>query len=484
MAPFPETEIMTIKRIEVAIRKMDLKLLKDGAYKLHEKFHSGFRFEYLDVLKEIKEEVSANEEITQDIKGILIPTIDDILEQNGFNSSYAQNKVSSLTSLSYNSDIENNANTQTITKQEEQPVEQPKINAFSAFGTNPHATIQTRTFTQSPFCAEPFKEFSKTTIEIKQEPYEQDVQIQEPVMTQPTVNQPVEVQQAVQEIKQEQYQEQTVQNQQTENNYVAQSPQEEKTPDVEVKNETKEVAIFYHLNNSNEKIRNIERYRELINKNDTNLSEIISLISEINTQSNVNVSELKTILEQLTMKNNKVSLVTNSSSRNFVELLNSANIDFDIFEQNTDKNLNILPFLGMTNLFVCKECKQEFLEENNILNSIILQCPKCKNAMFPSLYALGRDSISQINVEYYNSSLIALASAKVWLIIHPQLEDKTEMNMLKSALKMSNKTQSVFIVDKDINVRENCKKMLLEINENLKINTQISVIEDFFNAVH
>ena len=59
MAPFPETEIMTIKRIEVAIRKMDLKLLKDGAYKLHEKFHSGFRFEYLDVLRDIKDEVNA-----------------------------------------------------------------------------------------------------------------------------------------------------------------------------------------------------------------------------------------------------------------------------------------------------------------------------------------------------------------------------------------------------------------------------------------
>ena len=53
MAPFPETEIMTIQRLQVALRKMDLKLLKDGAYKLHEKYHSGFKFEYIDLLKEI-----------------------------------------------------------------------------------------------------------------------------------------------------------------------------------------------------------------------------------------------------------------------------------------------------------------------------------------------------------------------------------------------------------------------------------------------
>ena len=102
MAPFPETEIMTLKRIEVALRKMDLKLLKDGAYKLHEKFHSGFKFEYLDVLKEIREEVISNNDITQDIKGILVPTIDDILEMSEIGSQNSENKVSSLTSLSYN----------------------------------------------------------------------------------------------------------------------------------------------------------------------------------------------------------------------------------------------------------------------------------------------------------------------------------------------------------------------------------------------
>ena len=55
--------------------------------------------------------------------------------------------------------------------------------------------------------------------------------------------------------------------------------------------------------------------------------------------------------------------------------------------------------------------------------------------------------------------------------------------MLKTALMLDSKTESIFIVDKDINVRENCKKMFLELKEDLKINTQISVIEDFFNLM-
>ena len=60
MAPFPEAEIMTIKRLEVALRKMDFKLLKDGAYKLHEKYHGGHRFEYLDLLQDILVEILNN----------------------------------------------------------------------------------------------------------------------------------------------------------------------------------------------------------------------------------------------------------------------------------------------------------------------------------------------------------------------------------------------------------------------------------------
>ena len=47
MAPFPETEIMTLKRLEVALKKGDFKLLRDGTYKLHEKYHSGYEFEYI-----------------------------------------------------------------------------------------------------------------------------------------------------------------------------------------------------------------------------------------------------------------------------------------------------------------------------------------------------------------------------------------------------------------------------------------------------
>ena len=103
MTPFPETEIMTIKRLEVALRKMDFKLLKDGAYKLHEKYHGGHNFEYLDLLKDILAQTTNNASIPDDIKDILCPTIEDILSNKPANEELInQNRVSNLTQMSYN----------------------------------------------------------------------------------------------------------------------------------------------------------------------------------------------------------------------------------------------------------------------------------------------------------------------------------------------------------------------------------------------
>ena len=140
MAPFPEAEIMTIKRLEVALRKMDFKLLKDGAYKLHEKFHSGHKFEYPDLLKEIYLEIINNPSIPTDVKDILTPTIEDILNQTEHKNYENENRVSALTSLSYSTSNEE-AESQTeatiendIHNETQNTIQEHKINAFDAFG--------------------------------------------------------------------------------------------------------------------------------------------------------------------------------------------------------------------------------------------------------------------------------------------------------------------------------------------------------------
>ncbi len=466
MAPFPETEIMTIKRLEVALRKMDFKLLKDGAYKLHEKYHSGFKFEFLDLLKEIFMDVSNNASIPNDIKDILMPTIEDILSSQGIKTDTStspyealnQNRVSSLTSLSYNTNDEQVGEVQQL----------PKQNAFNAFSPKPEPSV--KTFKQSPFSAQPFKEFTNPSIVEypKHEIQDEAVEIQQ------------ESQFAAQENSNNNEENSLNQeNGQSSNVEFEQEVNEQQA----VSKKQKTVAIFYNQDSSKEKNKNIQKYRELIKNNNSSVGEILGLLNEINIQADTNVSELKGILEQLNNTTNFVNLITNSQSANLIQLLSSSEIQYSIFNPSKDKKINLMPIFGLSDLFECSECHQEFLNTQGDIKALVLQCPKCKSPMFPNFYAQNERDV-EINLDYYNMANIAFANSEVWLIIHPSLDDKITINLLRSALKVSNQVEEIYIIDKDINVREAYKNLFAEINENIKINIQTSVIEDFLNSIH
>ena len=444
MAPFPETEIMTIKRLEVALRKMDIKLLKDGAYKLHEKYHGGHKFEYLDLLKEIFIEISNNTSIPEDIKSLLAPTIEDILSQQGVNADTStspyealnQNRVSSLTSLSYSANNPSEYHTQ-----------EQKINAFDAFGTKPQEENR-NSYSQSPFSAKPFEEFSSpvpTLTENKQ-----------------LKNEPQ------QEIQQENH---TVQ--QTNNQEEINTQQEQKT---------KNIAIFYGQDNSSEKSKNISKFKKLISESQNNsIDETLKLLCEINTQTNTNVSELKNLFEQLKQTQHKLSLITNVSSKDLINLFETNEFSYSFIKENKTAQTKLMPLFGLSNLFVCKNCKEKYLNKNNEISSLVLECPKCKGAMFPEFFAI--ENNGELNLDYYNEALISLANAETWFIVHPIADEKTTTNLLLSALKLNNKIKDIFILDKDINTRENFKSLFASINKEVRINIQISALEDFLNLV-
>ena len=429
MAPFPETEIMTIKRLEVALRKMDFKLLKDGAYKLHEKYHRGHKFEYLDLLKEIFMEVTNNSSIPIEIKDILNPTIEDILSKQGIDTdtstspfeSTNQNKISSLTSLSYNANI----------KEEKQ---EQKINAFEAFSSKVNEQKNNH-FSNNTTSSEPFKEFSTSD----------DVTIKDdnPDNEAPSI----------------------IQN--TENI-----------------TETKTITIYYGQDNSSDKLKNISKYKKLVFEDENQqhtISEILKLICEINTQTNTNVSELKGLFEQLKLTPHKLNLITNVSSKNLISLFEENNLSYTFLNNSETAQTKLIPLFGLSNLFICKECKEKYLSKNTNVSSLVFECPKCKNPMFPELYACSNKG--EINLEYYNEAFIQLANSDVWFVVHPSMNEKITMELLLSALKLNNRIKEIFILDKDINIRENFRNLFLAINNKIKINTQITALEDFLNLV-
>jgi len=505
MAPFPEAEIMTIKRLEVALRKMDYKLLKDGAYKLHEKFHGGHKFEYLDLLEEILLEVSENVQVPSDIKDILCPTIEDILLQAGGEARESYDVPS------------NNQQERSISENS------PKINAFDAFGAQKSSNSQMpmRHFTQSPFSAQPFKEFNAAGPSVhnettplffadqvsnieKQQAQEDKVENQNQITSSEASDNQEEVlhqeTNTQEENKQEVFENQENEEALTQEENKVEQPQQEDTlqeqqeiqPQENTETEQfhkediekKSIAIFYGQDCSLEKIKNINKLRKLLSKENTqntSIMEISKLISEITTQADVNVIELQGILEKLKNNSHKSSLITNSQSAMFFELFNAGNIEYDICDVDFETDINLNPLYGLSNLFVCSECEEKYLDTKVGIRPLVFECPKCKNPMLPDFYAPTQGE--ELNMEYYNSSFASLANSKIWLLIHPSFNDKISSDMIEYAFRVSKCVEEVYILDKDINVRETYKYVFSKINPEVKIYTDNNALEDFLNLI-
>ena len=541
MAPFPEEEIMTIQRLEVALRRSDYKLLKEGAYKLHEKYHSHHNFQYKDLLEKILDEVQANYAIPSDIKDILIPTIQDILSNN---EQEQQNRVSSLTSLSYgvNNQTEEQSYGQDSRPQTLRPVEiEPEnksqneyIKPFQEF--TPIRPIDMVPESVAQESKEEFKNYednqdSKLIVDSYSEQPGEDFDTQTPVMYQQNIFEENEKEHDVQETKEHFLQEEPIEylkskeiqeveyskedekeivqeaeireetqqdsiieeepkevmQKQEDISYSAEIPSEtfkdDKEESAEVVNEPEEtsktISMFFGQDSSAEKIRNIAKYHSLIDSHsDFTLREITSLINEIKTQADTNVSELQMFLEQLKGTKHHLSLITNSQSANLTDLLDQSNITYKICDSNIEKRINLIPLFGLTNLYKCIECEDEYLQ-NNEFNSFILQCPKCKNAMLPDLYSANTET----NMDYYNESIVALANSDTWLLIHPSLSEKLTLEMIKTAANISSKIKEIYILDKDINVRETYKKIFEDINPEIKVSSDVNVIGSFLSNI-
>ena len=579
MAPFPEDETITIKRLDYALKHSDYRLLREGAYKLHEKYHSHHHFQYTDLLREILYKTEENQAVPPEVKEILISTIKDILNDN---NDETQSRVSGLTSLSYEINpkpqqtTQENDSIQNIEEDaEEEAEEYPEdtkeesyIKPFQEFTPiKPIELVENSKKNENPttivekYNEQPTEDFiTDTPIVQQQNIFENEKNIEEEIpqyfvseqnepeeetkediveyqdTQEEQENEIIKVDTESEEISEEtddseenlymnEYEEEISNEEQKsleeteeydseeaeniedgeeetvfkynvenkdkdededENENKIESeveiqdeaePQEEENTAIE---QQKKITIFYSQNSSNEKIANILKYRELLyDKKDFSLSEITKLINEIKMQADTNVSELQIFLDKLKPTKHKLNLITNSQSVNLIDMLIKSDITYSIFDNDADKKINILPILGLTNLYKCCECDREYLDINEKINSFILQCPKCKNAMLPELYTLKGD----LNMDFYNSSIVTLANSDTWLLIHPSLNEKLTFNMIKSAIQVSTKLKEVYILDKDINVKEAYKRIFEEFNPEVKVSCAINAMEEFFNNI-
>lgn len=430
MTPFPESETMTIKRLEVALRKEDWQLLKDGAYKLHEKFHSGHKFEYIDDLKQVLYTVESNaSKIPPDITDILRATIKEIIVK------YSDDEVPFL--------------------KQEDPSNPPSGHLIS------HEEELNLLYPREEETINPPR--------------------QESLFSENTMQNTFEAAQQMAQASQGEIQ-----------TYSSPSLHNDSSSSfgdsIRLKDE---VALFYDDTETKIDFSEIKDYRNNLNylfsKNpQTTDFAILRVIAWINQNVNLPIVGMDEVLSAMANIEGKVSLLTTSQSANIIKALESNNIDYMIpfvkKAKNEENFYDLIPMLGLSNIFVCSSCNNRFLSHADALS---LQCPHCSSSAFPDLYAINSYN-PDCNPIYWHRAFARLVKARVWVLINPPLDQDKEIvfDLLKTAYSAS-LPERIYIHSADSDKREFYKRAFININPQCDIKahyaSQTQLCDEFMN---
>ncbi len=514
MAPFPEAEDMTIKRLYVALKRSDMQLLQMGAHKLHEKFHTGHKFELTEDLKQILSYVE-EQEIPNDIKDLLIKTITDIL-----NGTMPENNYSYEAEIPFEEETKEETYQETYNQVEEKEdnfVQDENINIQNETIEEP--VIFTPKEFEAPNYNEPYNQVEEKEDNFVQETYVEQYQepvqeaYQEPVQEykeeyqeqtyqeeyeEPVVEQYQEpVQEVIEENKEEykepvveEYQEQTYQEPTQEYKEEYQEPYNQVKILEEKKSTLKNVAIFYDDKASFVDFGKNKQYRnelDLISLNKE--SHPMNTASEMKSIVDVQVDEFGEIVKMLNTIKGDVYFITTSKSENVLKTFIGYDVDFEILNtakgETPNKTTKIVPLFGLSNLFFCPKCgeKEYFAGFHNKVLS--LQCKNCNGVMYPEIYE-SQNFETTANPYNFIKALSLMSKADTWILINPPLENNKALifEYIKSAYEAS-KPKKVYILSKETTKKEYYKQIFKEINGNCIVNsdyiTQDSLCEDFIN---
>lgn len=510
MAPFPESEDMTIKRLVVALRKNDHQLLKMGTYKLHEKFHTGHEFELLDDLRHILKIVE-EKKYPPEISDILCSTIKDILSKNALQKISRENEILPTESG-------RNILPQNLQKSEFQGA--PTGNAY-VNTTNTQDDIQelarTINSSQSPTNAAAGELLQNAgQIEIKpvhvQLPEAEKIEEIPPSFSHVNnIYMPQEAQANPQPLQQQptmqvqgRYQTQQPQIQPVQQAYTAQQvqqpymaaqavhsePQAYMEQDISVKN----VAVFYDDFKNEIDFSKVKDYKNNLNllfsKNENGQDyNILKQISSLTNTLDTSTTDVDKIVSMLTTSKGKVSFISASQSQNVSKIFVEKNIDFEIpfVKRAQDKNISfdLIPMVGATNIFVCSNCNARTLKTDFNTRTLSVQCPHCDSAAFPDIYAVNSYN-PDCNPVFWHRAFAALIKSQIWILVNPPLDENKEIifDFIKTAYEAS-KPSRIYILSKENDKKEVYKQLFASVNEKCVVKSsfqdQDKLCEEFIN---
>lgn len=477
MAPFPEAEDMTVKRLYVALKRDDMQLLQMGAHKLHEKFHTGYKFELLDDLRQILSYVE-EQAIPNDIKDLLTKTIADILNGEKPDSSYIQDENnSSAESAEYRQTTADYEFKTSATEEENIPENtdeseiQNKIQNNNTANKEPQLILELEQNADSTAKRIEDENFVQDSLEsdadIKKEA--------EPVIFTPkdTVINATNSIEETSKSKEDSFRTSTV------------------VKIIEERESTlNNVAVFYDdkapfIDFQKNKNYRIELDLTALNKNGNPMENAAAVKSIVDVQTD----EFGEILKMLSTIKGDVYFITTSKSENLLKTFTEYQVNYEIPNVVSDnigeKKVNLIPLFGLSNIFYCPKCGRRetvIAVKNKILSA---ECSNCAGVMYPDIYE-SLNYETNANPYYFIKGISLMAKAETWILINPPLEGSRALvsQFLRSAYETS-KPKKVYILSKETTKKEYYKQMFKEIDETIDIRadfiTQDSLCEEFIN---
>lgn len=510
MAPFPESEDMTIKRLMVALRKNDYQLLKMGTYKLHEKFHTGHEFELTDDLRQILKIVE-EKQYPPEISDILCSTIKDILSKKAMKEISWENKILPSDSgknimpdtLQPGITVQNAAQAQQIqaNQTQEQNTGTDDIKELANIINSEHGTVQTQQIQQTiqqPVQQNTLPEANQIRINTYYRPYNEappqsQIQSQGQNKTQAQyVSQNPAPQQNTAQTPAQNMQSYNQGNVQT----VQSTPQGQSQVQTKTyeDNSVKNIAVFYDDFKNDIDYSKVKDYKNNLNllfsksenSQDYNVLQQISSLTQLLDTSAMDVDK---IISMLTTSKGKVSFITASQSQNISKIFVDKNIDFDIpfVKKAQDKNtaFDLIPMVGSTNIFVCSNCNLRTLKTDFNTRTLSVQCPHCDGAAFPDIYAVNSYN-PDCNPVFWHRAFAALIKSQIWILVNPPLDENKEIifDFIKTAYDVA-RPKKVYILSRENDKKEFYRQMFTSVDENCVIKHNFSdqdkLCEEFIN---
>ena len=457
-----ESETLILKRLESALNNGSSEQLKVAAYKLHEKFHSGHKFEYKNELKQVLDYVET-QSFEEDTTILLTSTIKEILSQTEVIQEEKESSVSDIIDSIFPSS--NKFNGQTVDlRQDTQNHVIEKSYAETFAPAHAHEQEEQQNEVKPSYVNDFYKpkdEMQSFQEELNQaqnyaqeaaqkiEEYKEEISQEEPAQTytQTYVQTPTN-----EEIK-ERFEKAEEKNIET---TVAEKPMQES-----------EIAIFYAEKNPDIDDNLILETNNTIYKNES-FSKTIDTLKTFVNLAECDLGKVDELFSAIYFYMGKISLTTTSVNGKILDILSSLGI------KPKEENRNFYPLQGLTRLFKCDKCKDSVLLEKGTL---ISECENCSGTFLPNI-ATSTNFLSTT----FEESFASFINSNVWILINPPLmtANPAIVRMFELAATI-NAPEEVYILTHDEVKKDFYESMFKRINENIITKSKYNSNEEFYH---